>query len=61
MDYSLNLDTTKTFNKKSLVRKKPSYVSLSNTYASLLDFAVDPPDCNVLPSTPTASTSAAQL
>ena len=28
--------------KISLVRKKPSYIKISNTYASLPDFVIDP-------------------
>ena len=35
--------TTKIFNKKSLVTKKPSYIALSNAYAHLPAFSADPP------------------
>ena len=34
------------FNKKSLVSKKPSYITLSSTYAQLAAFAADQPKHN---------------
>ncbi|KAL7526575.1 hypothetical protein ACHAWF_001828, partial [Thalassiosira exigua] len=46
---NVNKGTTKTFNKIYLVQKKPSYIALSNTYANLSDFAVDPPEPEASP------------
>jgi len=43
--------TTKIFNKKLLV-KKPIYITLSNAYAHLADFAVDPPQTPEPPTQP---------
>ncbi|KAL7534171.1 hypothetical protein ACHAWF_006436, partial [Thalassiosira exigua] len=46
---SSSSEDTRATGRKSRVRKKPSYITLSNAYATLPDFAVDPPEPEASP------------